>query len=166
MKCVGMNNRILALLAIAAVFSTVAPASVQAEDVQFITNVSYSSHTTGGVSSQGKNGTDGKDGADGKDGTAGASGGSVINIGNNTASVKIGSTANGAEVFEYQNTEIAPEGSSSASLHTASSSTVEAHASLQSSSSSTASEGGVFLALKEKLASLQLMLVTYVSLLF
>ena len=61
----GKTISVSSLLAIALVFSTVAPVSVSAEDTVKISNTVESSISTGGNSSRGADGTDGRDGTDG-----------------------------------------------------------------------------------------------------
>ncbi len=147
MQCVGNYKKILVLLAITAIFSTVAPVRVFAENASLITNVVYSSQNTGGISVNGADGQDGERGQDGKNGESGQDG----------ADGKAG--GNGASVVN-------PEDSSSVSvIHTATSSKVGAQANVESTNSVDSSFGALS-ALQEALFSLRLMLVTYVSELF
>ncbi len=160
MTRVGLYNSIGVLLAITAVFSTVAVAFAQGQSEPFVTNVVYSSQQTGGVS---VNGQDGEDGKDGQDGKPGVSGRSVINVdGQSSASVYLRSVGGDVQVKEAQ--IAAPSSSSSAFVYTFTSSNAQPEGSADSSS--TASQQDSPLTLKEALFSLQLMLVKYVSVLF
>ena len=165
MKFVGNYKKIAALLAIIGVFSTVVPAHVWAEDMEFITNIVFSSEKTGGVSLQGKDGKNGQDGKPGHDGQDGSNGESVSN-GESSASVHVGSTVNGKRVVDIQTTQTVPANDSSIpAIHTTSSSQVQAIGSLNSSDDR-ATSPSAFLALRQALFSLQSMIVNYVSTLF
>lgn len=161
MQCVGNYKKIFMLLAIAGVFSTVASEQVLAQDLELITNVVYSSQSTGGLGQNGKDGEDGKDGKPGADGTSGGDSGDVINLnGKSSASINVESM-NGKSVVKIEATPSFKQGSSSViTLHTTSSTTVEA-GSLSSQSSTSA-----LFALRDALFSLQSMIVNYVNLLF
>src|SRR3989344_6174778 len=90
------------------IFSTVAPVNAWASDTSFITNVTYTSQSTGGQSSKGADGQDGQDGEDGKhgeDGKPGTSGGSVV-TGNSTSEMHIESSLNGEKIIDVHTAQV------------------------------------------------------------
>lgn len=159
MVIVGNDKKIIVLLAIALFFSTVSPVQVLAGDVEFITNVVYTSQTTGGVSKDGKDGADGEDGKDGKDGQPGKNGGSVVTVDStSSASVHVESMQGNTTVVDFK----ASSSQSSTSAYTATTSTDTSVGSFDSTDTDTS----VLFALQEALFSFRLMLVKYVSQLF
>jgi len=164
MKLVGNFKKIFAMLAIAAVFSTVAPVQVFAEDEELITNFVYSSQNSGGIRVQGKDGQDGEDGKKGQDGKSGSNGQSVINVtGDTNASMQIESAkgTNSVKIETSHNVSGDTSSTSTTTKHSATSSQTTTSTSLYSSSST-----GTFLALQEALFSLRTVILNYVSLLF
>lgn len=74
MQSVRNYKQIFVVLAIVAVFSTVATERVCADDAHLITNVVYTSENTGGIHQRGQDGEDGQSGQDGEDGKPGTDG--------------------------------------------------------------------------------------------
>lgn len=144
----GIYNSIARLLAIAVLFSTVAPVSVSAqEDASLISTIVFSSHTTGGVVSRGTDGKDGADGADGKpgeNGSAGADGVSTMNPEGNS--------------FAFSGSEVIA-GTSSAQAVISSTTVLAEGSEDQEAAKSLLAE------LQETLQSLQIIVAKYVSLL-
>jgi hypothetical protein len=147
MRTVGIYNSIARLLAIAVLFSTVAPVSVFAQDTPLKSTIVISSHTTGGVVSSGNKGMDGTDGADGKpgeNGSAGADGVSTMNREGNS--------------FAFSGSEVVT-GTSSAQAVISSTTVLAEGSEDQEAAKSLLAE------LQETLLSLQIIVAKYVSLL-
>lgn len=151
------------MLAIIAVFSTVATEHVCAHDVHLIKNVVYSSENTGGIRQNGQNGEDGKPGTDGTPGTSGSS--ITQDSKRNTSSI-IESTVDGVIVLDIQKTQSSPADSSFVfATHTTTTTETLVLENFQNTTSEDASQN-IFSKFSEALFSLQLMLITYVSILF
>lgn len=164
MKTVGMNKEIFVLLAIAVLFSTVAPVSASAQETSFITNVVFTQNSSGGKISVGADGQDGQDGKAGEDGKSGAHGTSVINS-NGGASAQIESIVNGIKVLDIAEERSLQDDATSSEVFATSSSRVEINGDLINTEDHTSSPSALF-ALQEALLSLQLMFAKYVSVLF
>lgn len=167
-------KRLFVLLAIVAIFSTVAPDSVFAEDTSLITNVVYSSQSTGGISQKGADGQDGERGQDGEDGKKGQDGqpgksGSSVSTEDGKSSPSLGTKVAPQEVkvLNIVKTQSSHDEESFVfATHTATSSAVVAQIALQKNTNGDESSVSVFSELKEALLSLRLMLVTYVNVFF
>jgi hypothetical protein len=154
-------------LAFTTVFSTVAPEKVYAQTEPLITNFVYTSQNTGGVSKKGQDGEDGRDGKAGQNGTAGQNGKSVSTADSqSSASVKIKTTEAGVMVQDEVYTDEALEDAKNSLINPTSSLGSNTMDQTNTNFGGEQSDPITLKALREALASLQLMLVKYVSFLF
>ena len=149
------------MLAFVAVFSTVAPVSVFGEDTALITNVVFTSNTTGGqTGTQGTNGQDGKPGQDGQSGTSGAS----IVSKKSTATMHVETVSNDQKTVTTYKVQ-APETQPSSTTQEATSSHLQKE-DISTNSSTVGFTEQSFIGIRQALLSISLMLRNYVNLLF
>lgn len=161
-------NQLFAYIAITTAFMVVIPIRVSANDPSYVTNVVFSSNSTGGQSSNGVDGQDGSDGADGQDGTDGRAGknGQVINSARSEESLRIKSTINGVTVVDIDNSKTFLNDVDAATItHATSSSILEINEKLLSQGSTSVAEDEQSF-IYRTLLQLRLMLITYVNKLF